>query len=542
MKKLLISYVVQSLACPFVYAKGGSQGGGTESYPTAVPAMPIAQTKAGQLKGFVDHNGVLAFNGIQYAEVPERYTRPQPVKPWTGVKPAQAYGAVPLIPEKTSIAYNEFAWPHRYGIQAEICQFLNVWTPALTGKRPVMIFMHGGNFNNGSAQETVAYEGGNLAQYGDVVVVTVNHRLNVLGYLNLTSFGNKYHDTANLGQYDLIAALQWVKDNIANFGGDPGKVLIFGQSGGCRKVQSLMHMPEAQGLFHKAIGHSSIYNPITPHQQQADRIARLTVQNLGLTAATIDQIKTIDYRTLLAAGVKALADAGKEFGIDLSGWNVTIDEKTLLSMYPEFAKSIPYMQGTVFSEIANNNLKLIAKGINKNDWTVAQTDQYIPKRFGNDAALIKAEFIKLFPEKKPQDILFYDVDRRNASLEFLADKAKTGTVPVYNYLFTFEAPANGGITSFHCSELAYVFHNVSLREITRVTGGTADCCKVQDTVATAWVNFARNGNPGGDWKPFDPNTRTGTMILDTNSRFAALDDANLRQLMGIRNLPAGFPE
>jgi para-nitrobenzyl esterase len=516
------------------------ENGGTVTYPTAAPAMPVARTKAGQLKGFVDHNGVLAFNGIQYAEVPERYARPLPVKPWTGVKPAQVYGPVSLIPERTAVSANEFAYPHRYGIQAETCQFLNVWTPALTGQRPVMIYFHGGYFNTGSAQAAVAYEGGNLAQYGDVVVVTVNHRLNVLGYLNLTSFGDQYKDTANLGQYDLIAALQWVKENIANFGGDPGNVLIFGQSGGCRKVQYLMHMPDAQGLFHKAIGHSSVYNPIS--QAQADWIARLTVQNLGLTAETLDQIKTVNYRTLLAAGEKALTDAGREFGIGLGGWNATLDEKTHLSTYPEFAKSMPYMQGTVFSEIDNANHSLIAKGINKNDWTAAQTDQYIPKRFGSDAAAVKAEFVRLFPEKKTQDILFYDVGRRSAALEFLADKAKTGTAPVYNYLFTFEAPANGGVTASHSLELLYVFHNVGLREVTKATGGTADCCKVQDTVAAAWINFARNGSPGGDWKPFDPNTKTGTMIFDTNSRFAALDDANLRRLMGTRNLPAGFPD
>jgi para-nitrobenzyl esterase len=542
MKKLVTVCVMLAVMCSLAFASGAPQRDG-KAIPTAAPEMPIAMTKAGQLKGFVDHNGVLAFNGVQYAEVPERYARPQPVKSWSGVKPAQVYGAIPLVPEQTAVGYDEFAWPHRYGIQSENCQFLNVWTPALSGKRPVMVFIHGGSFNNGSAQEAVAYEGGNLAQFGDVVVVTVNHRLNVLGYLNLTSFGDKYKDTANLGQYDLMVALQWVRDNIANFGGDPGNVLIFGQSGGCRKVQSLMHMPEAEGLFHKAIGHSTIYNPIT--QEQADRIAQLTVQNLGLTAATLDQIKTIDYPTLLAAGVKALGDTGKEFGVSLSGWNVTVDNKTLMAEYPAFAKSIPFIMGTVFSEAANNNLNLIAKGINKNNWTAAQVDQYIPKRFGSDAAAVKSEFVKLFPEKKPQDILFYDVDRRNAMLDFLVEKAKTGTAPVYNYLFTFEAPANGGITPFHCAELAYVFHNIGLREVTKATGGTADCYKVQDAVATAWVNFAKTGNPsqpGLEWKPFDPNTKTGTMVFDTNSRWAPLDDANLRKLMGTRNLPANFPD
>ncbi|GHU22461.1 para-nitrobenzyl esterase [Spirochaetia bacterium] len=533
MKQLLGVCVILVLTGSSVFASGGLQR--TTAYPATAPIMPIANTQAGQLKGFVDHNGVLAFNGIQYAVVSERYAKPQPVPAWQGVKPAQVYGAIPLIPEQKTVGADEFAWPHRYGIQAEECQFLNVWTPSLSGKRAVMIFIHGGSFNNGSAQEAVAYEGGNLAQFGDVVVITVNHRLNVLGYLNLSSFGDKYKDSANLGQYDLLAALQWVKDNIANFGGDPSNVTIFGQSGGCRKVQSLMHMPEAQGYFSKAIGHSSIYNPIS--QAQADRIAQLTVQNLGLTAATLDQIKTTEYRTLLAAGEKALADAGREFGISLNGWNVTIDEKTLLSSYPEFAKAIPFIQGTVMGEAAHNNLAFIAQNINKNNWTGAETDRYLGERFGSDAAAIKAEWEKLFPEKKSQDVYFYDIDRRNNTLNFLADKAQSGTAPVYNYLFNFEAPANGGITPFHCSELAYVFHNMNLREITKATGGTAEVFKMQDVIAQAWINFAKTGNPsqpGLEWKPFDPVSKTGTLVFDTNSRFAPLDDANLRKLMGTR--------
>jgi para-nitrobenzyl esterase len=498
--------------------------------------MPIAPTTAGQLKGFVDHNGVLAFTGVQYATA-KRYERPQPVPSWSGVKPAQVYGPLPLIPEQTAIGADEFVWPHRYGIQAEDSMYLNLWTPSLSNsaRRPVMIFIHGGSFNNGSAQEAIAYEGGNLAQYGDVVVITINHRLNVLGYLDLSSFGDAYKNTSNLGQFDLIAALQWVKANVANFGGDPANVTIFGQSGGCRKVQSLMHMPAAEGLFSKAIGHSSVYNPIT--KEQATRIAQLTVEKLGLTRATIDQIKTVDYRTLLAAGVAALTDAGREYNMSFSGWNVNIDNETLFADYPNFAKSIPYMQGTVFGEAANNNLSLIAQGINKNNWTTAETDSYLAKRFGNDGPAIKAEFTKLFPEKKPQDAFFYDNSRREATLNFLVDKARSGTAPVYNYLFAYEAPVNGGVIPFHCVELMYVFHNVGLRELTKATGGTAETFKMQDTVATAWLNFAKTGNPsqpGLEWKPFDAATKTGTMIFegDPSPRFAALDDSNLLRLIG----------
>ncbi|WP_052299746.1 carboxylesterase/lipase family protein [Treponema primitia] len=533
-KKLLTACVILVTVGSFVFAKGSAEQG--KSIPTAAPEMPIVKVAGGQLKGFVEGDGTLAFTGIRYA-VAERFGKPQPVPAWQGIKPAQVYGPNAKIPVQTAVGGDEFAWPHRYYIESEDCQYLNIWTQSLSSSadKPVMVFIHGGGFNNGSAIEAVAYEGGNLSKFGDVVVVTVNHRLNVLGYLDLSGFGDAYKETANLGQLDLVAALQWVKDNIAQFGGNPNNVTIFGQSGGSQKVQVLMHMPAAKGLFVRAIGHSGAYTILT--KQQADRVGQLTVQKLGLTQATIDQIKTIDYNTLLAAGVAALADAGKELNVSLS-WRAVADNNVVQDNYPDWANTMPFMQGSVFSEITNHNLPLIDQGIYKNDWTTAETDSYLTKRFGSDAAAIKDEFTKLFPEKKPQDVFFYDIGRfRRPSQDHLADKAKTATAPVYTYLFVFEAPANGGITAFHCSELIYVFHNVGLREITKATGGTADVYKMQDIMAQAWVNFATNGNPsqpGLDWKPYDPIARTGTMIFDANSRFVPFNDSKLQELMGTR--------
>jgi para-nitrobenzyl esterase len=509
----------------------------------SVATIPIASTTAGQIKGFVEEDGTLAFLGIQYA-VAERYGKPQPVPAWQGAKFTHVYGPVAKIPEDTAISNGifEFAWPHRDGVQSEDCLYLNVWTQSLSSGagKPVMFFIHGGGFNNGSSIEAVAYEGGNLSKFGDVVVVTVNHRLNVLGYLDLSSFGDAYKDTANLGMLDLVAALQWVKNNIAQFGGDPNNVTIFGQSGGSAKVATLYHMPAAKGLFARGIGQSSGgFNPLT--KEQADRVGQLTAQKLGLTSATIDQIKTIDYHTLLAAALSATSDASRELGANIN-WSSVADNDVVLSDYPDWANALPYMAGTVFSEM-NTNLILVDQGINKNNWTSADVDRYLGERFGSNASTVKAEFTRLFPEKKPHDVYFYagsipamglSFSPREDSKNALAIKAKTATAPVYNYLFAFEAPANGGITAFHCAELIYVFHNANLRELAKATGGTADVYKVQDTVARAWVNFATTGNPsqpGLEWAPFDPATGTGTMIFDVNSRFAPLDDQRLLQLM-----------
>ena len=201
---------------------------------------PVVETKAGKVRGF-RLNTTYAFHGIHYAEA-DRFQMPQPVKPWKGIKNALAYGYVcPLL--KQDEPNMEVLVPHRYWPQDEHCQNLNVWTQSLDpgAKKPVMVWLHGGGFSAGSAIEHVAYEGDHLSEFGDVVVVSVNHRLNILGYLDLSPFGEKYKNSANAGNADMVAALQWVHDNIAAFGGDPENVTIFGQSGGGMKVATLMN-------------------------------------------------------------------------------------------------------------------------------------------------------------------------------------------------------------------------------------------------------------------------------------------------------------
>lgn len=186
------------------------------------------------------------------------------VKPWDGVKEVQSYGYVsPLLHPEQPGGNGEMMVPHMYWQEKEDCQNLNIWTPSIRDgrKRPVMVWLHGGGFSAGSSIEQLAYDGENLSRAGDVVVVSVNHRLNVLGYLDLSPFGEKYRDSANAGNLDLIAALEWIRDNIEGFGGDPENVTLFGQSGGGVKVWSLLQMPEADGLFHKGIIESGVVDP-----------------------------------------------------------------------------------------------------------------------------------------------------------------------------------------------------------------------------------------------------------------------------------------
>jgi para-nitrobenzyl esterase len=465
---------------------------------------------------------------------------PKPVKPWDGVKSAQAWGPVCPIPAQARPGGDEFVFPHRYWLENEDCQVLNIWTQNASAsvKKPVMFWMHGGGFTNGSSMESYAYDGKNLSEFGDVVVVSVNHRLNLIGTLDLSAYGSQYENSRYTGMADLVAALQWVQDNIAEFGGDPGNVTIFGQSGGGSKVTRLMHMPAAKGLFHKGIAQSGgglNYRTVEPataiKRQQA--VAAATLKQLGLDGSQIDKLKKVPYKDLIIAGTAGAREVAQASGGGRGpggggGWGVIADDKYVMRELCDWADTIPLMAGTVFSEMQGT----LSRGDGrKNEWSQAEIDENLTKAYGEKKAQVVAEFQKAFPRKKAQDVLYFANTSRPGVKQTLAWKLEKSKTPVWNYLFAWEYPVDGGITAFHCSEIAFAFHNVTEPHIKIATGGGPIALALQDKVSGAWVSFAKTGNPGAGFKPWtaaEPNT----MVFDTVSECKPLRDDELITLMG----------
>jgi para-nitrobenzyl esterase len=497
--------------------------GATGATPNYDP--PIVRVEAGELRGFRDGK-TFTFLGVPYAEA-GRFEQPRPVTAWQGVRSAQAWGPVCPIPAG-AIGRDEFVFPHRFWIENEHCQVLNIWTQSTStsAKKPVLFWMHGGGFTNGSSMESYAYDGKNLSEYGNVVVVSLNHRLNILGTLDLSAYGAEYAQSRYTGTADIVAALEWVQKNIAQFGGDPGNVTLFGQSGGGSKGARMLHTPAAKGLFNKVVtqsGGGELYADANPaaliKTQQA--IAAQTLANLSLTGNDIDKLKVVPYQQLLAAGQAALRSVAQAEGVRALGWNPIIDDKYVTRDFCDWAADIPQMSGSVFSEMIGT----LAKGTGKNDWTAKQVDEHLTAEYKDKKDAVVAAFKTSFPRKKVQDVLYFAPPNTRA----LIAKAKAGKAPVYNYLFTYEYPVNGGITAFHCSEIAFVFHNLTEPHMRVATGEAPEGLALQDKVATAWLNFARTGNPsqpGLEWKPFTSEDMQ-TMVFDTVSECRNIHAAEL---------------
>ncbi len=486
------------------------------------PTSPVVKTTAGLLRGLLTQDSYI-FRGICYATA-KRLQMPQPVAPWEGVKDAIVYGTV--CPEvRTVLPHDQYTVPHVFYPQDENCQYLNVWTQSLdeNAKKPVMVWLHGGGFSTGSGIEHFAYDGEELSKFADVVVVTLNHRLNVLGFLDMSAYGPQYKYSANVGMADIVEALRWVRDNIAAFGGDPNNVTLFGQSGGGGKVAALLQIPSANGLFHRAVIQSGVTRNFPANGDTVD-MAALLLEKLSIAPENAQALETVPYHRI-ARAIEALGPgAGMRFAPKRD------DDFYLGSAFEvgvcDHARTIPVMVGTVLGEFTNNfNTSL---GDNrKNAWNEDERRAQMQNAFGEGAGEVTAAFQKAYPDKNIVDAAFTDTMFRVGAIEYAALRAQSGCCATYNYVFALESPLYGGTLPWHNAEIPYVFHNAQYLEPSYIPGVTE---ALQPLVAGAWVNFAISGDPnGGDlpaWDAVQPDT-TPTMLFDVTCRLTVDHDKAL---------------
>lgn len=495
----------------------------TAAAPSEATTAAFTKIDGGTLFGYTER-GVHTFRGIPYAKA-ERYARAQPVEPWDGVRPAMLWGANCPISANDSVGRLEFSNFSGSNLpQNEDCLFANVWTTSLDSSAalPVIFFIHGGQYTTGSSNQLAYYEGHNLAAQGEAVFISVNHRLNVLGYMDLSAFGDEYADTGNLGQLDLIDALKWVRSNAAAFGGDKDNVTLVGQSGGGGKVLTLMGMPEAQGLFHRAWISSAATG-----WRDVDHAQAQTRDVLGQAGVeTAAELATLPYLEILEAANRAKFSAGPVTGAE------AFPEPSLSpgGGFTDLAADIPLVVTTNLGEFHSNLMKMTAFITDPAD---PFADNYVPditpervhelmiERFGDHTEAIAEAFAAAYPNHPLADVLFMETGSffGGARDEILAAKAAHPRAAVYGGVVAKNLPVFGGVTPGHTSgDIPFLFANAEM--MTRLTAGDEPgFARYSDELSGALLAFAKSGSPSTPtvtWPAFTAETET-MMVFDVVS-------------------------
>ena len=519
-------------------------GAASAQEPTLADATPVVETEAGSVQG-LEQGGIDAFLGVRYAAPPlgdRRFQPPAKPEAWEGIADATGYGA-PCMQLYSASGPNESEMTRR--IQAifptsteakmdnEDCLFLNVWTPAAGDgkKRPVMVWFHGGGYAYGSGNWP-AYNGRNLAEKGDVVVVTVNHRLNAFGYLNLAEkFGEDFAASGNVGNLDLVRSLEWVRDNIAAFGGDPENVTIMGESGGGSKVSHLMAMPAADGLFDKAVIQSGPGVFSGKPAEAADYAAKI-LDAAGVE--TLEDLRNVRSDEIVEAVRKATPPGsamgrGPQFGPIADG--TIIPRDPFLPAAPEQSRDIPVLIGY--------NKDEMTLFVASQPWFGRLTEgtlNAMTGAMGEQAVAAVAAYRKRYPDYSPTHLAAIAMGTRFVRGTYLlADQqAKAANAPVYVYRLTWETPIGDGmLRSPHTLDIPLMFDNA--KESAALVGTGQDAQTMADMMSDAWISFAKTGTPSSEllpeWKPYTPKTRN---VMELNVEPQLVDDPE----KDIRELPS----
>ena len=490
----------------------------------AADAFVVAETTFGRIRG-VDTDGIKTFKGVRYgASTAGRNRFMPPVDPakWTGVRDALEFG--PSAPQREpgtrAAASNLAVAAAGLPPEGEDCLVLNIWTPAVNDgrKRPVMLWCHGGGFATGSGSSP-GTDGTNLARRGDVVVVTINHRINVLGFTFLGDVGGRdFAQSGDVGMLDIVHALEWVRENIAQFGGDPNMVTVFGQSGGGRKVATLLAMPSARGLFHRAIIESGATIRLV-EREQATRVASELLTTLGLNKSQLRELQTLPVDRIMSAYFATV----RRMNVDqmTMGFSPTVDG-AIVPQHPfhptasAVSPNVPLMIGSTRTELTSSAdaaaFTLSEDGLRTR----------IQELLGAGSARVIDVYRKTNPGATPSDLFFLIASDHRYSgpvMKIAERRAALGKGPVYLYYFRWETPIEGGrLKSPHTIEIPFVFDNV---KTSRLTSSSPDAPALADKVSDAWIAFARKGDPNTAklprWPAFNATERP-TMVFDNQSR------------------------
>ncbi|MDH6358555.1 carboxylesterase family protein [Parabacteroides sp. PF5-9] len=486
--------------------------------------IAIADTDCGKVKGF-SMRGVYTFLGIPYAadaSGKNRFMPPQKHARWDGIRPAVFYGnsAPQTIYSRVPTSYGAFVDHWNYDEISENCLTINIWTNGIADgkKRPVIVWLHGGGYRSGNGIEQDGYHGENITRYGDVVFCSINHRLGVIGFSDLSAVGGeKYKDSGNVGLLDMVEALKWVNRNIANFGGDPGNVTIIGQSGGGGKVCLLSACPEAKGLIHKAVPLSG--SAITANDKAySQKLGEYILKEARLTPAQIDKLQDLSWEEYMDIANKAAVKLQEDMG----------GPTTYRGAYGPIADDVYLPKGTFFEEPLPNSPDIpMLFCTTFHEQSPSRTDAELEKiskegvverlksRYGDKTMSIVDAYAKNFPDAKPIELLAMITSNRQNVINAATAK-KHQQSPVYMAWFGWCPPLfDNRMRAFHCLDICFWFLNTDL--MLTHTGGGARPRKLSQKMADALLAFVRTGNPNTSSLPQWPEftVENGeTMILN----------------------------
>lgn len=518
------------------------------------PNFVIAETAFGKIRG-TENRGIKIFKGVPYGASTEganRFMPPKDPEKWTDIRDALHYGHTapqssppkpkppgsqqdnaPAVAPAPKAVEPKQTGPSIYSAldvpggeptsEGEDCLVLNLWTPKLNdgGKRPVMLWLHGGGFRGGSGSNP-GWDGTNLCLRGNVVVLTINHRLNVMGFADFSAFSPQFKSSGQAGMLDIVHALKWVKNNITKFGGDPNRVMIFGQSGGGRKCETLLAMPAAKGLFHRAVIESGIAIKVVD-KTRAVKNAELLLAKLGISKENVKELQKLPLGDITAAHYAVNKELGNDPDLDTVGFAPSVDGVNIPQhpVYPAasaVSADVPIIIGHTRTEYTG--LTTEARFWHLDD---AGLQEQIKKLLGDDAGSMIALYKKQNPNASPADIFFLiqsDYRYGAQTMKVAERRAKLGKAPVYLYYFTWESPVQGGqLKSPHNIEWPFAFDNAVL--CAALTGGGADAVALADKVSDAWIAFAHTGNPNTPKMPYWPAytvKNRETMFIDNQSK------------------------